>query len=375
MSATHTPGDHLATQIPAITGIRGLAAMWVMLFHLYEFSHRADLSFGPLDFSPWLLSGYLGVDLFFVLSGFLLVQGFIHPAREPIRLRVFWRHRFRRVLPALWAQLAILLGILAATGSALPSLFEIGTLFSLSFNLWANDTALNPVYWSMPVEWNFYMVLPLLALGFRGTRKRMVSTLILLVASALAFRWLCIWSVTTYGEEGVVLARWIIQLPGRIDQFALGMAAAWCVLHCRPTARFVHWLVWLGCATALGLAAFAVHLGNYIIELQQPWSWLFTTLIGASFAVLVLGVATARDSLASKLLASRTLVWHGTISYSLYLWHFPILQGFTKVFARPVGAWDALWLVGLILLVSALSQRAFEQPFLRRDRAPQHRDA
>lgn len=359
--------DHCATRIPAITGARGVAALWVMLFHLYEFSHRADLSIGTLDFSPVLLSGYLGVDLFFVLSGFLLVQGFIDPARPPVKLGSFWRHRFRRVLPALWAQLVILLVIHALWGSALPSPFELVTVFSLTFNLWANDTALNPVYWSMPVEWNFYMLLPLLALGFRGTGTRTAVTLLLLISSALVFRWLCIWSVAAYGEEAVVLARWIIQLPGRIDQFALGMAAAWCMVRCRPNARLARWLIWLGGTAAIVLAGFAVQLGNFIIELRQPWSWLFATLIGASFAVLVLGVASAADSRVSKLFASPLLLWLGGVSYSLYLWHFPILQGFSTWFARPVGGSDALWLVGVILLVSALSERWIERPFLRRD--------
>ncbi|OPZ10970.1 MAG: O-acetyltransferase OatA [Alphaproteobacteria bacterium ADurb.BinA280] len=372
MSATTQPIDpptpgHLA----AITGLRGVAALWVMLFHLYEFSHHADLRIGAVDVSGWLASGYLGVDLFFVLSGFLLAPAFIDLTRRR-GLRTFWRHRFRRVLPALWAQIVILLLVAALWGPGLPSAVEIFTNLTLSFNLLQNSSSINPVYWSLPVEWNFYLLLPLLALGFRGSARRVSLTIAAWIAFSIGFRLLCVWAYGRYGTEALELARWIIQLPGRIDQFVIGMGAAWLSLQTRIDSRRGGLLAWAGALAALGLAALASHVGNFMGDLLQPWVWLFYPLIAVAFASLSLGVSSAPSGLIARLLSVRPLVWVGMISYSLYLWHLPFLQAFQHLFARPIGLTDSVLLSTVILLAAWLSFVWIERPFLPVRAASQH---
>jgi len=103
---------------PALTGIRGIAALWVLMLHAWQFSGMPVLAVpllsGRFDLTPLFKCGYFGVDLFFVLSGFLLSmpfhRAFIAGATRP-SLSEFWIHRCRRVLPAYWTQLAILAGV------------------------------------------------------------------------------------------------------------------------------------------------------------------------------------------------------------------------------------------------------------------------
>ncbi|WP_395792961.1 acyltransferase family protein [Aquimonas sp.] len=350
--------------LPAVTGLRGVAALWVLLFHLYDLSHRADIGWGSFVFAPLLTSGYLGVDLFFVLSGFLLAPAFIDGARRAQGLWPFWRNRLRRVLPALWAQLVILLAIAAVWGAGLPPLGEIAAHFSLSFNLWGNESAINGVYWSLPVEWNFYMVLPLMALVFRGSARRALAGVLVFLLLAIGFRLLCVWSVHRYGADGLVLARWIIQLPGRLDQFGFGMAAAWLLLRHPPSPALARTLAWSGLIAALALAALASELGNFVVELGLPWVWLFSALIALAFAALMLGASADPRGAVARGLQWWPLAWLGMVSYSLYLWHAPLLYLFNHWFARPAGLLDCVLLAALSMAVAGVSYRFIERPFL-----------
>ncbi len=350
--------------LPAVTGLRGVAALWVLLFHLYDLSHRADISLGGFSLAPWLTSGYLGVDLFFVLSGFLLAPAFIDAQRRAQGLWPFWRNRLRRVLPALWAQLLILLAIAAVWGAGLPSWGDIAAHFTLTFNLWSNESSINAVYWSLPVEWNFYMLLPVLALAFQGSARRALGGVLILLALAIGFRLLCVWAVHRYGADGVVLTRWITQLPGRLDQFAFGMAAAWLLLRHPPTPAQARRLAWLGLIAALGLAALASELGSFVVQLRMPWVWLFNALIALAFAALVLGTSAEPDGFIARGLQSRPLAWLGMVSYSLYLWHGSVIELFFHIAARPAGLLDCLGLAALSMAVAWLSYRIVERPFL-----------
>lgn len=358
------PAARADAYLPAITGLRGVAAVWVLLFHLYDLSHRADIGFGAFNPAPWLTSGYLGVDLFFVLSGFLLAPAFIEPARRAQGVWPFWRNRLRRVLPALWVQLVILLAIAVIWGAGLPPPGEIAGHFTLSFNLWRNDSAINAVYWSLPVEWNFYIALPVLALAFQGGARRALGGVLVYLLLAIGFRLLCVWAVHRYGAEGVALARWITQLPGRLDQFALGMAGAWLLLQHPPGPVLARSLAWVGSVAALGLAALASELGSFVVQLRMPWVWLFNTLIALAFVSMVVGVAADPRGAVSRGLQSRPLAWLGMVSYSLYLWHGPLIHGFAHVFQRACGALDAVLIAAASLTLAWISYRFVERPFL-----------
>ncbi len=356
--------------VPALTGLRGVAAAWVLLFHLWQFSgspvlaiHVAHLA---IDFTPLAACGFVGVDLFFGLSGFLLSLPFHRAAlaQAPMpSLRTFWMRRCRRVLPAYYVQLAIIVAAMLAMGEmrALAPANLIGHVFLVQ-NLVPTRETLNGVYWTMPIEWDFYAVLPLLALALARCRKSLVTLVVL--ALVVAFRLFCYRAAFDPQWAGYFDYGWIVQLPARLDEFFFGVFGAMAYVRNPPATKMARGLVLLGLAgIAAGMAAFT-HLGNYLLAPQMPWLLLHFTWIGAAFGVLILGAAAAQSWFRGRVLA-----WLGLISYSLYLWHYPLLQvaqhfGFLAVGSPLAMMRTAFVVTAPILLVSWLSQHFVERPFL-----------
>ena len=321
-----------------------------------------------VDLSFLCAAGYFGVDLFFVLSGFLLgppLQRALHEhAWRPAMAR-FWRHRMRRVLPAYWVQLAVLtvLAVVAGREFAHPWLTAVSHL-SLTTNLFPYEVVpLNRVYWSLPVEWDFYVVLPLIAL--LATRVGMLRMVGVAFAVSLLFRVACLDTVFEVPPQSW-MSWWagsIHQLPARLDQFLLGMLAAHLAARDRLTARGNTAL--LG-AVLLALAATAWAIGprgDVFSRVDAPLVLLQFSWLGTLFAALCL-VAAGPGATPRRVLGHPLLIGLGTISYSLYLWHAPLIDAWAHW--GGAGTPRPLQLAGLcawILLVSTLSWRLVERPW------------
>ena len=368
--ATISSAARASDYVPALTGLRGVAAGWVLLFHLWQFSGSPVLAIHVahrvFDFTPLVACGFLGVDLFFGLSGFLLALPFHRAAlaQAPMpSLGTFWIRRCRRVLPAYYVQLAIIVAAMLAIGEtrALGPANLIGHVFLVQ-NFVPTRETLNGVYWTMPIEWDFYAVLPLLALALAHCRKSLVTLVVL--ALAVAFRLLCYRAAldpqwARYFDYG-----WIVQLPARLDEFFFGVLGAMVYVRKAPSANLAKGFVLLGMAgIVVGMVALTV-VGNYLLTPQMPWLLLHFTWIGLAFGLLVLGAAAA-----PSWFRGRVLAWLGLISYSLYLWHYPLLQvaqhfGFLAVGSPLAMLRTASVATVPILLVSWLSQHFVERPFL-----------
>ena len=368
----------LPSYADALTGLRGIAALWVLVFHLWQRTGAPLLKLGPLDFTPLAAHGYLGVDLFFVLSGYLIGGPWV-AARlggAKVAFGAFWKRRFLRVFPAYWAQWAVL-ALLATLG---PGGFPMGAKdavlsATLTSNLIDNATALNAVWWSLPVEWDFYLVAPLVALVF-GARRALPRGLVLIVLACVGFRVLVWWMVFDQGLEWLTLYRWVIQLPGRLDQFALGMLVAHALMRGRGGSE--PRLVLAGALATLVLV-WLLPRATYVVNgALAPWLFFQFTVFGCAFAALVGAAAMSRSAPVRALLANRPLVFLGTISYSLYLWHYPVLDWLSR-HARASGSdtaswrWAALAVVASVV-VSTLSYVLVERPFLRHRREKTRRD-
>ena len=359
------PGSHVA----ALTGLRGVAAGWVMVFHLWQAAGQPAFGIGPLDLTFIAGAGYFGVDLFFVLSGYLLGGPFLRARAAlagPPSWRRFWIHRVRRVLPAYWTQLALLCLIAWLAGQGWPLgprdfLLHAGLLFNFQFNA----PALNPVYWSLPVEWNFYLALPLLVALWPRTRGHWLP-IVVAVAAAIAFRVLCWWVWARHGEDGIWFARWIIQLPGRVDQFVIGMAVAAIGMRVGLAAHG-RWVGAVAVAGVAAIAAYAHSLGDFIGSPRAPWLFVHFTLVALAFGAVVWAAVHAPAGLLARALRSRALVLMGVVSYSVYLWHYPIIGWMVSL--KPWLPGTATWalVVALVVLAAAgLSYRLVERPFLAR---------
>ena len=374
MSNTVSGGS--SPYLPNLTGVRGLAAVWVLAFHAWQFSNGPSLvvplpGFG-LDFTPLFKCGYFGVDLFFVLSGFLLSMPFHRAAlagKSWPSLKQFWIHRCRRVLPAYWLQLLILTALFLCLGRSAqttPQILLAHALLIQNVVPWPVPL-LNPVYWSMPVEWDFYVVLPLLALIV--ARCRWPLAMLLALTFVFAFRVLCYWSLTDTTIATFIGYGDVQQLPARLDQFFAGICAAWIAASRPLSPRSAG--AWLsgGIALIVTMAYIAAPRDDFLVRIDVPYLYFHHSVTAIAFGMLVLGAAgTTRAGAA--LFANRPMTFLGLISYSLYLWHYPTLQlaqsiGLTSGVRAP--AWALVLGVALpaILLISWLSYRFVEWPFLR----------
>ena len=211
----------------ALTGLRGFAALWVFLYHAWVYAEprlmMVRLGDWSADWTPLFSMGWAGVDFFFVLSAFLLSLPFAHwacgerPYPAPGR---YMLKRFKRIFPAYWFQLVILLAIAFGTSFyAFPSLKSLAGHAVMYFNLppaWISP--LNLVWWTLPTEFIFYLLLlPLsLLLKSRGTRLLMVA----LIGGAWLYRWWVFDQFQAYGMGRLVTL--MGNTLGYLDLFVIG---------------------------------------------------------------------------------------------------------------------------------------------------------
>jgi peptidoglycan/LPS O-acetylase OafA/YrhL len=341
-------GTHEAFR-PDIEGLRGIAVLLVILFH------------GGLVGVP---GGFIGVDVFFVISGFL-ITGLLLRERERsggIRLRAFYARRVRRLLPA--GMLVLCVTLLASfiilspvdrPGAAIDAAATAVSIGNIRFALAAGDyfaSVSSPTpflhFWSLGVEEQFYIVWPailLVAARSRAPRKAIGVVLAVVFGASLAAS-----AVVT--ELAVNWA--FYSLPTRAWQLATGGLLAVAAV---PLSQIPRWiaaaLAWVGLAT---LAVTAVALDGSL-----PYPGLVAILPTLGAALLINAGMAVRGP--GMVLASSPLRFLGRISYSLYLWHWPL-------FVLPVVALEAQppLLIRLVLALTAvgvawLSWRFVEEPF------------
>jgi peptidoglycan/LPS O-acetylase OafA/YrhL len=372
---------------PGLTGIRALAALWVVAFHLNAIVGpkimHVDLGFAKVLVTPLLTVGWAGVDLFFVLSGFLLTTHLLESAQRkpwPQILPAYFWARCRRVFPAYWAQMAILLLIAVIATHQLPDwLGSIPAHAVMVHNLtedWSG--AINPVYWTLPMEFAFYLALPtlarILAEAERKPGRRRWTTLAVMLAALIALTWSYRYLIfRLFGASGEPTMVWAIsQLPGTIDQFAMGVAAAAILRWWHPpfSASRRQWvstlLVIAGLAGVVAMAYF-IHYRAFVFW-KGHWSlYVWHTATSGFFALLVLGIALS-GPLARFLFENRLTLFLGTISYSIYLWHFPIVRWTSQsvdMSRMDVGTF-ALLVLPAVLAASAASYYLVERRFMSR---------
>lgn len=333
---------------PEIDGLRALAILPVVFFH-----------YGV----PGFRGGFIGVDVFFVISGYLiasLIQNEI--ARGDFSLAQFYVRRVRRIFPALFAMLAVV--SVAAFVFLFPvdlvryaqSLFATA-LFGANFEFWREAGYFDAFadqkpllhLWSIAVEEQFYLLFPafLLALRRATPRGRIGAVAGVLIASLALSAW---------GVMAAKVATFYL-LPMRAWELMLGALLALGPAP-RPKSRRVAELL-----AALGLALILAAVFLFSPQMPFPGPAALVPCIGAA---LVIGAAQPDRTFIGSLLASRPLVFVGLISYSLYLWHWPVFVFATYInFHEPSGMLSVL-LIALSFGLAIISWHYVEQPFRSR---------
>jgi peptidoglycan/LPS O-acetylase OafA/YrhL len=364
-----------------IQGLRAVAVGLVVLYH-------AGL--------PWLPGGFVGVDVFFVLSGFLITQGLVTELerRGTISLAGFYARRARRILPA---AVVALVGTAALTVAFLPEQRWLqvaqdvvqSAIYLVNWDLAdravdysARDQAASPLqhFWSLAVEEQFYVVWPLAILAVVGlvrlarrgrprsgrpeglSRLHLLLPLLLIAVPSLA------WSVSLSASDP---GRAYFVTTTRMWELALGAALAVVPVVAPASARLSRAVGWAG------LAAIVYAAATFDSTTVFPGSAALLPTLGA---VAVLWSALSGEARRQNpLLRTRPMTWIGSLSYSLYLWHWPVLiiataqtvdgdlrlrWGLLLVAASVVPAWLSLRLVERPVLTSPALRRSSGQALL-----------
>jgi peptidoglycan/LPS O-acetylase OafA/YrhL len=349
-------------RLPYIDGLRGLALLLVLFYHAWVHPVGAPILLPLLGFHVDVAApayfGFAGVRLFVVLSGFCLTYPLAHSDLR-MQLRRFWRRRAWRILPPYYVALAIfiLLRVVmhrpTAGGDILTHLLLIHNLFPR----WMGS--INGAWWTLALEGQFYLIFPLLVASFR--RWGVWRTLLTALTISLAWR---TWAWNAHDMTSLSSAYfWCYALPGRLFEFTLGMTAA-IALARRKDLLTAQWQRRYLIAV-VGFAALDV----FIVTRWNRFAPMADILWGLTFFSLVMYAAT-RNAMGSPVFTWRPLGWIGSISYSVYLLHDPLIQQASRV-VRPFGlpplvTWLAFELVAIPLSIALgwLFYRCVESHFL-----------
>jgi peptidoglycan/LPS O-acetylase OafA/YrhL len=342
---------------PELDGLRGIAVTIVVAYHVGETMWR--------DAAGWFLrGGMVGVDLFFVLSGFLITSLLLaeHQSSGAVSLRAFARRRLLRLVPGLAGMLAAALAL--ALAGKIYRVDEVLSTAGWSLTFTTNWALIDgrPVamghLWSVALEGQFYLlwsVVVVLALRAR----RVLPVLIATAATGIVV--VAIWRYVLVGGDTNLFHLYMSTFT-RLDTPLSGALVAVLLAAGRFDRLRGRVAVAVSVAGVVVLLVGAVFVESFDRSLYRG---VFTVMALAA-ACAIIGAIQAPPGALGRVLGARPLVAAGVVSYSLYLWHLPIFE----YLARETPGWSP-WLrslVGVVVAVVAatLSYRCIEQPFLRR---------
>jgi len=337
---------------PELDGVRGAAIILVMLVHLHN----------------WPRGGFVGVDVFFTLSGFLITTLLLEEwrARGQVSLRHFYARRSLRLFPAVIVLLVVYSIVALVSGGPYLETRLAGVAYGFTYaSNWAQAYGLMfpeqeiGFLWTLAIEEQYYLLWPgllLLALHVRWmSQRRLIVAIACVVVAVWAWRIV----LTDAGVEG---RRIYFGTDARLDQLLLGAAlAAWFVQRATSATGSL--------ALRLGGWAGVTFLTWRLFDPVYFRAWYPTVglaAIGLASAAIIACVVTESSPVLKWALNMSWLRWVGTLSYSLYLWHVPAIR---LVEHSPLGHVTLLKVVGggsLSLVLAAASYRYIEKPFLRR---------
>jgi peptidoglycan/LPS O-acetylase OafA/YrhL len=342
-------------RLPELDGIRGVAILLILFLHWFVIPIEPLLREWSPRFCALADFAWCGVDLFFVLSGFLIAGILLDHRDSPNLFRTFYARRACRILPAYLVLL--LLVTIPIGGPPRISQGQVPLAAYLLFlqNFWSAAGAqvafvLGPC-WSLAIEEQFYLALPLLLL--RVFRGRFASFATVMLVAPPLLRCLCLangtWSAWDF-------------TPCRIDAPFWGVVAAVVVRDPAAAAfldrrrRELGWVAGLGLMGIIGLSQLVLLPAgkNLLISIGL-------SVVGSAFAVALLAIVLSPDSLVARLMRLKPLGWVGKRSYFLYLFHLLVF------FSLPIASFPAHLAASACILgvLAAISWRWVEQPFLR----------
>jgi peptidoglycan/LPS O-acetylase OafA/YrhL len=333
-----------------IDGLRAIAVLAVILYH-------AEI--------PGFGGGYVGVDVFYVISGYLITQLLAESAQQPLRslLKEFYLRRGRRILPALFVTSTIVAAAAAAIFlpwdlatfgrylAATPVFLTNVTAWTQGGGYFSSKLLHTPIahFWSIAVEEQFYVFYPLtIALIGRWLPRLQRQALMALAATSFV---ICIWGFYRAPAASYFLA------PPRAWELLLGGVLATSGQR-SPKSRMANELL-----AVAALVALAWVIEKYGDNIRYP-GWY--AIVPCAASAILIQTGRQGSTLVRKLLSFRPLVFTGLISYSLYLWHYPVLVVADYYLQQQVHGVGLAMLIAPMYLLSVASWMWIEIPIRRR---------
>jgi peptidoglycan/LPS O-acetylase OafA/YrhL len=372
----------LNPRFPLLDSVRAIAALSVLVFHASLWS---QITLTGSVAAPFLSRLDVGVAIFFVLSGFLLYRPFVRArllgGRAPRVAAYGWR-RVLRIVPAYWVALTVI-----AVALPLSGVFEPGhAVVYYGFLQVYGDLVLGGITqaWSLCVEIAFYALLPLWALALARRPPSVRGEFLALGGlAAIAVAWNLVVVLSAADPDHANTSRMLLWLPAFLDHFALGMAVAVLSVLAERDGRTPHvvawverrpWAAWLGALAAFSVVAVGIGLSpenrlDAPVTAAQALArhWLYAAVAVGVLLPAVFG-PPGRGAI-RRLLAHPVLLYLGTISYGIFLWHNAPMDRLADTLGAQ-GTWadfGALLAVGAggAVVAAALSWRLLERPLLR----------
>lgn len=371
---THVDESTTGRHIPALDGIRGLAVLMVLLCHLFVRNPTPNASLPVRVVTLLFASGWTGVDLFFVLSGFL-ITGILYDTREsPHFFRNFYARRALRIFPLYYAFLLLLIVISVAQGH---HWYLRGTLLYLTY---LHTLLLGPVgystapwvninhLWSLAIEEQFYFIWPV-SVFLLATKRRIVAGALVGTAISIAIRCWAEWSGLVHTYPYAVYS-WT---PACLDGL-LGGAVLAMLVRSRIRNTVLRWAPRVFLAGEVLILTLLFTLPSFSPIYSPFMATIGYVLLAVMFCGLI-GSALRVNSTSARLFSNSLLRMFGRYSYGLYVYHF-FLHGllehrFHSFFeAHTHSKLLSLFGTGSVLLLlslalAALSFHFFEQPILQ----------
>jgi peptidoglycan/LPS O-acetylase OafA/YrhL len=373
-TAQATSGLERMTSVEALRAFGAISVLWMHCIWL-----------GPWDFprglGVWFHHGWLGVDLFLIISGFATTHAFMRGLKSSQRqpLRNYWRNRLARIYPLFLLTSVVFLCVIDTTPVLGPDRWlQIISHLTLTHGWFIGVTgAINGVTWTLTLEMQLYVCGALILLTPFGASRHYrawiaVAAIVFFVAIAYRFS-----VYQRNGPDTPICLHWISQLPGLWEGFFLGVLIA---KHdqLRAEAKFVDrdrrrtvWLLISGVLSSIALVALLEAFDHHYWD-----AWLFPTLFRSAIALafaLVVWAAVRFDRERSSLRDETMGIWHqlstrlGSWSYGIYLWHLPVLLMLKRT--PLTGSFLFLATLTMTLIFAALSFHWFEAPLMRWARA------
>lgn len=353
-------------RLKVLDGIRGIAVLMVFLYHTWGNGGGNKIEFLNKDFTFLLMWGHLGVNLFYVLSGFLLFKPFCemyYTNNGEVDIKKYFIKRALRILPVYYVfiALSVILTNPNYISTAGFKIILINTFFMQNFFI-NIVPLLNGVVWTLAVEVQFYILLPLIARFFYGKRNKIALPLtIIFVLGYRLLLYVIIKPVLT-GIDFPFYYATEYNILGCIDNFAIGMTIANIYLYYKNNkisySKWINiskYIVWI---LPINIIILSYNYYNWRLGTEISQSVVFTFFFDIysyiSYAILFIYVLFHESKL-KNILSNNLLRIFGVIGYSMYIWHLPILNYLLNTnFVSKVDGWSKylhLLILAIVIII------------------------